>query len=95
MKYTIEFSEYALETFAEIKNQINNKWGYAVVVDFEQRTTKVLAIIQDAPFIYQSPAFNPNIRKAFIHKNCSMFYEIKNSLISISFFWDNRQDPIF
>jgi len=34
VKYPIEFSEYALETFADIKDQINNRWGYAVVIDF-------------------------------------------------------------
>jgi len=24
-----------------------------------------------------------------------MFYEIKEDTISISFFWDNRQEPLF
>jgi len=95
VKYPIEFSEYALETFADIKDQINNRWGYAVVIDFERRTSKVLDIIQHSPFAYQSVTVNSNIRKAVIHRNCSMFYEVKDSYINVSFFWDNRQDPIF
>jgi hypothetical protein len=31
MSFPIVFSEYALESFADIKTQINNKWGHAVL----------------------------------------------------------------
>ena len=95
MSFHIVFSEFALESFADIKTQINTRWGYAVVMEFEQRTAKVLAIIQNSPFIYKSVSSDPNVRKAFIHRNCSMFYQIKDDNVSILFFWDNRQDAIF
>ena len=45
--------------------------------------------------MFKALSQNENIRKALIHKNCSMFYEIKGHAIMILFFWDNRQDPIF
>ncbi len=95
MNYTIIFSETAVETFDSIRDQIYNRWGDRSVIDFEERTLKVLEIIEHSPFIFQSISINENIRKGFIHRNCSMFYEIRDWRIEILFFWDNRQDPIF
>jgi plasmid stabilization system protein ParE len=95
MNYTIIFSNTAVETFDSIREQIYNRWGDISVIDFEQRTLKVLELIERSPFIFQSIPISENIRKGFIHRNCSMFYEIREHRIEILFFWDNRQDPIF
>ncbi len=95
MKYSVVFSDTAVETFESIKDQIYNRWGKMSVIDFEQRTSKVLDLIQYSPFIFQSITINENIRKGFIHRNCSMFYEVKEKDIEILFFWDNRQGPVF
>lgn len=95
MIYTIIFSETAIETFDSIRDQIYNRWGDRSVIDFEQRTLKVLELIEHSPFVFQSTPIYENVRKGFIHRNCSMFYEIRDQRIEILFFWDNRQDPIF
>jgi hypothetical protein len=95
MKYYIVFSVRAHDTFGSIKSQINNRWGKKSVIDFEQRTLRVLDIIAHSPFVYKATPINPKIRRGFIHLNCSMFYEVKEQSIEILFFWDNRQDPIF
>jgi hypothetical protein len=73
MRYDIEFSVRAHDTFASIKGQINNRWGKKSVIDFEQRTLKVLDVITHSPFVYKAIPINPNIRRGFIHLNCSMF----------------------
>ena len=65
------------------------------MVEFEKRTRQVLNVIETSPFIFQSISLNNNIRRGFIHRNCSMFYEIKETEIDILFFWDNRQEPVF
>ena len=95
MTYDIAFSIHAHDTFASIKGQINNRWGKKEVIDFEQRTKRVLDLIAHSPFIYKAIPINTNIRRGFIHLNCSIYYEIKGESIEILFFWDNRQDPIF
>ena len=93
--YNIVFSITAIETFESIKEQIDNRWGEKYVLDFEIRTLKVLDLISNSPLVYKGLKVNQNIRKGFIHRNCSMFYEIRNQHIEVLFFWDNRQDPIF
>ena len=95
MSFPIIYSERALQTFDAISEQIDQRWGIKHVFEFEHRTLKVIAAIKESPFIFQAIEDNPNVRKAFIHKNCSMFYEVKANRIEILFFWDNRQEPAF
>ena len=94
MIYTIVFSSTAIETFDAIKFQIEERFGNKTVAEFEERTLKVLKTISLSPEIFQSLNQAPYIRKGFIHKNCTMFYEVKATQIEILFFWDNRQEPI-
>jgi hypothetical protein len=71
------------------------RWGLKQVYIFDERMLKVIETIGESPFIFQAIEVNPNVRKAFIHKNCSMFYRVGATNINVLFFWDNRQDPIF
>jgi plasmid stabilization system protein ParE len=93
--FEVVFSDRANETFDLIQSQLLARWGFATVLKFEYRTIKVLEIIAQTPFIYQSTEMNPEVRKAFIHKNCSLFYKVSGQKIVILLFWDNRQEPIF
>ena len=95
MTYPVTYSDGAIETFDAISEQIDQRWGIKHVHDFEQRTLKVIETIRVSPFIFQAIGHNPNVRKGFIHKNCSVFYEVKSNQIEVLFFWDNRRDPIF
>jgi len=94
MTYTIVFSLHAIDSFDSIKSQIHQKWGDKEVIKFEKRTLNILDIISKSPLVFQAIRQSPNIRKGFIHKNCSMFYEVKRGQVEILFFWDNRQEPV-
>jgi len=95
VSYTLTFSRQAKETYAAIQLQLCNRWGQTVLEKFERKTVKTLDSILQSPLMFKSVMDTPNIRKGLIHKNCSVFYEVKTSEIEILFFWDNRQDPIF
>jgi hypothetical protein len=94
MKYGIEFSIYAFETYDAITDQLEARWGSKILSDFEGRVTEILTKIQESPFIFQAIDKDQRIRKGVIHGNCSVFYEIKQTEVEILFFWDNRQEPI-
>lgn len=93
--FEVVFSKKANETFDLIQLQLLERWGATTVIQFEQRTISVIATITDSPFIYQAIEIDPEVRKAVIHRNCSLFYKVNGQKIVILFFWDNRQDPIF
>jgi len=95
MIYSVIYSPIALQTFDEIVEQIVNRWGDKYAGEFEQRTIKVVETLGISPFIFHSIEADDNVRKAFIHKNCSVFYRVRDTTIEILFFWDNRQNPLF
>ena len=94
MQFDVVFTDEADDTFDSIGNQILKRWGELELLNFRSRVYDVVEVISRSPLIFRSVNNNDNIRKAVIHKNCSMFYEIKEQRIDILFFWDNRQDPI-
>jgi plasmid stabilization system protein ParE len=94
MIFEVVFTKKANETFDAICSQLLERWDEKVVAEFERRTLKVIDIISKYPLVYQSVKIDPNIRKAFIHKNCSLFYKIKDTKVVVTFFWANRQKPI-
>ncbi len=94
MVYLLKYSPVALDTFDEIAEQLRNRWGDKYVGEFKQRTVKVIETIRASPLIFQSIESNTNVRRGFIHKNCSVFYLVNETTIEILFFWDNRQDTM-
>jgi len=94
VSFTLIFSRQAKETYAAIQSQLYERFGETILTKFERKTVKTLDLILQSPLIFKTIADNPNIRKGLIHKNCSVFYEVKPNEIEVLFFWDNRQDPI-
>ncbi|MEO6631137.1 MAG: type II toxin-antitoxin system RelE/ParE family toxin [Mucilaginibacter sp.] len=94
MHFDVIFSDEADDTFESIGQQIMNKWGEKELKEFRRRTYNVTEIISNFPLIFQA-VNKTHVRKAFIHKNCSMFYVVGEKRIEVLFFWDNRQDPMF
>ena len=82
MSLKLEFSRQAKETYAAIQSQLYNRFGQAVLEKFERKTVKTLDSILQSPLMFKSITDNLNIRKGLIHKNCSVFYEVKNGKMS-------------
>lgn len=95
MHFDVIFSDEADDTFESIGEQIMAKWSEKELKEFRRRAYKVTEIISKFPLIFQAVNKAQTVRKAFVHKNCSMFYRVGDTYIEVLFFWDNRQDPIF
>ena len=95
MKYTIGFTDRAIETAEAIKSQLLNRWGLTIAEDFDRRATQIVQLIELSPEMFPVSRFYNSLRQAPVHKNCSMFYAIRVNKVIIHFFWDNRQDPLF
>jgi len=92
--YEVILAPKAVETFDAIYDQIASRFGANVAKQFNRRVIQVLDTISVAPFIFKTIRENPNVRKGWIHKNCSFFYEIIGDQIHVLVFWDNRQEPL-
>lgn len=94
MAYEVILALKAVETFDAVYDQIASRFGKNVARQFNRRVIHILDTISNTPFIFKSTRENPNVRKGWIHKNCSLFYEVAGDQIHILFFWDNRQEPL-
>jgi plasmid stabilization system protein ParE len=94
MQYNVIFSDRADDTFNSIGQQLEERFGERELNEFRRRVYEVVVNISKFPYIFKAVGYEENLRKAFIHRNCSMFYDVGETSIEILFFWDNRQDPI-
>ncbi|GAA4336542.1 hypothetical protein GCM10023149_45480 [Mucilaginibacter gynuensis] len=94
MIFDIRWTEEAELTFDSIYTSIENRWSTATANKFKGRVLSLLDNISGHPFLFPETVI-PNIRKAVITKQSSLFYEIHDDHIALVFFWDNRQDPLF
>ncbi|GAB2974100.1 hypothetical protein GCM10027049_05380 [Mucilaginibacter puniceus] len=94
MQFNVVFTDEADDTFDSIGNQSLDRWGELERFKFRERVYEIVDKISKSPLIFQEVKGSTNIRKAVIHKNCSLFYSIKDTRIEILFFLDNRQEPI-
>lgn len=94
MSLNIVFSIEAINTFDAIRSQIRQKWGSDSVVKFESKVRKTLDLVSKSPFIFQSVEELEEVRKGIISRQCSFFYQVKETQIEVLFFWDNRQEPL-
>ena len=94
MSLAVFWSDDATATFDSIVLFIENKWNEKQAEIFVKHTQKILSLIADQPYMYRA-SLNNNVRQAIISPQTSMFYEIHLEFITILYFWDNRQEPIF
>jgi hypothetical protein len=94
MSLAVFWTDDATDTFDSIVSLIESKWSSKEVADFVNHTNKIIALITHQPLMYKA-SINNNVRQAVITKQTSMFYEVYQDFVTILFFWDNRQEPIF
>jgi plasmid stabilization system protein ParE len=94
MSLALIWTDEAIETFDGVVTLIENKWSKKEADKFVQRTQKILTLIADQPYMYKASLSN-NVRQAIFTKQTSVFYEVHDEFITVLFFWDNRQEPIF
>ena len=95
MALKIVFSADALEILLSIVNYIQSNWGSRQSEKFLEKLHKTLDLVSKNPYMFKASLIEDSVRKGFISKQTSFFYEIHENAIFILFFWDNRQEPIF
>ncbi len=94
MSFPVGFSIQAGETYDAIIAQLNARWGRKFVEQFEQKVTMVIGLISESPMLYPLADFGMDVHRCVLHKNCSMFYRVHETYITVLYFWDNRQEPL-
>lgn len=88
------FTDAATEMLVSVALFIEDKWNLKEADRFLSKAYKTFDLISEHPYIFKASSLDQKIRIGIISKQCSFFYEIKESQIIILFLWDNRQEPI-
>ena len=94
MSLAIFWTDDAEVTFDSIVLFIEANWSRKDAETFVKHTQKVIMLIADQPYMYKA-SINNDVRQAVITKQTSMFYEVHRDFITVLYFWDNRQEPVF
>jgi len=92
MDYKILWSEEALSNLEEILDYLNERWTQKEIDKFKNKLNKQLEIISRFPTIFPVSNYNPNLRKAVLSKQTTIFYKIQDNIIYLAYLFDNRKD---
>ncbi|MCX6233110.1 MAG: type II toxin-antitoxin system RelE/ParE family toxin [Bacteroidetes bacterium] len=93
MALEIVWSKRADKKFDKILEYLSNEWGNNVTKSFVKKVYDFLDILSEFPDIGTLENGEKGIRGFVIIKQVSIFYIIRNNLIIILNFFDNRQSP--
>ena len=82
-----------LKSFDSIITWLQSNWGEHSVSLFVKKVYEFLEIISEFPEIGSLENTDLNIRGFVIVKQITIFYQVRNEMIIILNFYDNRQRP--
>jgi hypothetical protein len=89
------WSARAKITYFKVLDYLDDNWTKREIIQFSQRTQIVIQAIKRNPGMFPHSRKHGKIRKAYVDKNNSFFYQVdlQNNKIYLLTFFDNRQNP--
>lgn len=93
--YEIKWTSYAFKRYMHIiqywiKHNQSSEYSLKIIEEVERMET----LLKHNPYVGSViTQTKENIRRVIILKNFSIFYKIKNDIVQIIFFFDNRDNP--
>lgn len=87
----IRWTDEAVRNLDQILQDIQNRWTEKEVEDFKKRLMNYLSVIQKFPDIFPRSESRPQLRRAVVSSQTSVYYEVTEESIVLVFLWDNRR----
>ncbi len=91
-QYLISWSPQAEETYLNTLSQILEKWTIKEAEDFEAKVESLLEKLKTQKHLCPPSSKQKNLRRCVIAPQASLVYQIKNDVIELAAFFDNRSD---
>ena len=89
----IIWSEDAVNDYHNTIEYLLSKWTEKSAISFIEEVDSILELIQILPEIFPEFSDFPDVRRAVIRKQISLFYKIDKDTIYLVRFWNNYQNP--
>ncbi len=93
MSYSVKWAPEAKKEFDQLLDYLEFRFGLKAVLNFIEKTDKVIGYISERPDIFPVLSVRSGIHKGFVTEHTSLFYRVSNEEVQILHFWDNRKDP--
>ncbi|MBE7178581.1 MAG: type II toxin-antitoxin system RelE/ParE family toxin [Mucilaginibacter polytrichastri] len=94
MSLQVVYTPSAKGTLLAVYNFIHERYGQTIADEFINKAEHTISLIREQPYIFRVSLIATDVRVAFISKQTSLFYQIKEDTLILLFFWDNRQEPL-
>ena len=91
----VVYTPKAKETLQLVYEFLIENWGEKSAENFLNKSDELINKIAHQPLMFKATVIDFSVRIATITKQISLFYEVKDDIIVLLFFYDNRQDPMF
>jgi plasmid stabilization system protein ParE len=93
MKYEVTISERAEKNLDRIIKYLEENWSEKVKNNFIKKLNNEVNHLRVNPYINQASDLKNGVRRCFITKHNSMYYQIKENNVEIITIHDTRSDP--
>lgn len=94
-EYLISWSPLAEETYLNTLTQILERWTIKEAEDFEAKVESLIEKLKTHKRLCPSSNKQKNLRRCIITPQTSMIYQIKDYIIELVAFFDNRSEHKF
>lgn len=92
MAYELRWSDESVKNLEEVLDDIKNKWTEKEVNNFKMKLTHQLDLIIQHPFMFPVSNIKPKLRRAVLSKQTTIFYQVVEETIYLTYFHINRKD---
>ncbi|MCG8701026.1 MAG: type II toxin-antitoxin system RelE/ParE family toxin [Bacteroidales bacterium] len=92
MDYKLRWSVEAVKNLEEILDNIKSRWTNKEVLKFKNKLGHQLDLIVQNPFMFPISSIKESLRKAVLSKQTTVFYQVKDNIIFITYLHINKKD---
>lgn len=92
MDYKLRWSKDSIADPEDILSYLSRNWSERILNNFKKKLSRQLDLIAQNPLMFLQSTYNPELRKAVLSKQTSIFYKIKDNTIFIVHIFVNTQN---
>jgi plasmid stabilization system protein ParE len=91
-EYLISWSPLAEETYLKTLSHILDRWSIKEAEDFEAKVESLIEKLKTQKRLCPTSGKKKNLRRCIIAPQTSLVYQIKDNIIELVAFFDNRSE---
>ena len=92
-EFQIIWSDEAIANLENILEYLERRWTEREIQKFKSLLSKQLDIISQKPELFPKSSIKPELRRAVLSKQTSIYYLISDRQVQLIYLFDNRMNP--